>query len=81
VTITKETPIEELVTRMPGAVQYLMTRGIRCMVCGEPMWGTLEAAALEKGFSDTDIASFVQDLVVMHNHSSLPRDRSSGRVS
>lgn len=61
-TITKEITIEELVTIKPGAVTYLMDKGIRCLVCGEPIWGTLESAAKEKGFSDTDIDKFVEDL-------------------
>ncbi len=60
--ITKATTIEDLIAAMPHAVSYLMNRGIRCMVCGEPMWGTLESAALEKGFSQTDIARFVAEL-------------------
>lgn len=61
-TITKEITIEELVVIKPEAVTYLMDKGIRCLVCGEPIWGTLESAAKEKGFSDTDIEKFVEDL-------------------
>lgn len=60
--ITKEITIEELVVIKPEAVTYLMDKGIRCLVCGEPIWGTLESAAKEKGFSDSDIEKFVQDL-------------------
>lgn len=39
-----------------------MREGIRCLKCGEPVWGTLEAAAKEKGFDDTAIERFVKDL-------------------
>ena len=60
--ITKDTTIEELVDNVPGAVKYLMEQGIRCIVCGEPIWGTLEDAALEKGFNQNDIEKFVKDL-------------------
>ncbi len=60
--ITKEITIEELVVIKPEAVTYLMDKGIRCLVCGEPIWGTLESAAKEKGFSDTEIEKFVEDL-------------------
>lgn len=60
--ITKEITIEELVYGFPGSVNYLMKKGIRCLICGEPMWGTLEEAAREKGFSDEKINSFVKDL-------------------
>ncbi|MBN2892630.1 MAG: hypothetical protein JXL97_12250 [Bacteroidales bacterium] len=61
--ITKETTIEELVENLTGAVKYLMEQGIRCIICGEPIWGTLEEAAKEKGFNDEQIAVFVADLI------------------
>ncbi|MFA3782258.1 DUF1858 domain-containing protein [Melioribacteraceae bacterium 4301-Me] len=60
--ITKEIEIEDLVTQLPPAVTYLMEKGIRCLVCGEPIWGTLENAAKEKGFSDSEINTFVEEL-------------------
>jgi len=60
--ITKNTTIEELVEDIPGAIKYLMEQGIRCIICGEPIWGTLEEAAKEKGFDDNKISVFVEDL-------------------
>lgn len=54
--------IEDLVRVHPASVQYLMQKGIKCIACGEPIWGTLADAAREKGFSDADIAAFVADL-------------------
>ncbi len=60
--ITKDTTIEELVENIPGAVKYLMEQGIRCIICGEPIWGTLEEAAEEKGFSEEQINKFVKEL-------------------
>ena len=60
--ITKDTSIEELVEDIPGAVKYLMEQGIRCIICGEPIWGTLEEAAVEKGFNEEQINKFVADL-------------------
>ena len=60
--ITKETEIEDLVKLIPNSVVYLMEKGIRCLRCGEPIWGSLESAAKEKGFSDKDIVNFVKDL-------------------
>ncbi|MDP2038842.1 MAG: hypothetical protein Q8L04_15780 [Ignavibacteria bacterium] len=32
------------------------------MRCGEPIWGTLEAAAKEKGFADEQISEFEAEL-------------------
>ncbi len=65
--ITKDIEIEDLVNVLPDAVVYLMEQGIRCLRCGEPIWGTLESAAKEKGFSDEDIEKFVKDLNEMAN--------------
>jgi methionine synthase II (cobalamin-independent) len=64
--ITKDIEIEDLVDILPDAVTYLMEKGIRCLRCGEPIWGTLESAAKEKGFNDEDIKGFVEDLNKMY---------------
>lgn len=60
--ISKETEIEDLVEMLPEAVSYLRVNGIRCLRCGEPIWGSLERAAKEKGFNDKDVNKFVLDL-------------------
>lgn len=60
--ITKDIEIEDLVRVLPKAVSYLSDKGIRCLRCGEPIWGSLEEAAKEKGFDDEKIEEFVKDL-------------------
>ncbi|MEA1987209.1 MAG: DUF1858 domain-containing protein [Candidatus Marinimicrobia bacterium] len=60
--VTKDTLIEELVEEIPESVRYLKEQGIRCIICGEPTWGSLEDAGKEKGFKDKDIQKFVDDL-------------------
>ena len=60
--INKEITIEELVGKVPKSVEYLMNAGIKCIACGEPIWGTLEEAAMEKGFDNEQIQKFVSDL-------------------
>ena len=60
--ITKEITIEELIDEVPSSVKYLMDEGIRCIVCGEPIWGSLEEASEEKGYKSEDIERFVKDL-------------------
>lgn len=62
ITVTPSTTIEDLVNAIPEAVTYLMQHGIRCIRCGEPIWGTVADAAREKGFEDDDIRRFVDDL-------------------
>ncbi len=47
--ITADTTIEEIVNDYPELVRPLMEYGIKCVVCGEPIWGTLQENADEKG--------------------------------
>lgn len=62
VEIDKSISIEDLISIKPESVRYLMEKGIRCLRCGEPIWGTLESAAKEKGFNDTEIQHFVDEI-------------------
>ena len=61
-TIDRKITIEELVEVLPASVSYLSRKGIKCIACGEPVWGTLEEAAQEKGFGEEEIDGFVRDL-------------------
>lgn len=60
--ISKNIPIENLISRYPFSINYLMKKGIKCIVCGEPIWGTLEDAVKEKGFNDDDVNRIVGEL-------------------
>lgn len=60
--ITKNIPSEELINKFPLSVNYLLNKGIKCIVCGEPIWGTLEDAVKEKGFGDQDVDKIVEEL-------------------
>jgi methionine synthase II (cobalamin-independent) len=62
VEITKEILIEDLVDHYAFSIRFLMEKGIRCIMCGEPIWGTLEEAAKEKGFTDRKIEDLVIEL-------------------
>ena len=59
--ISKNILIEDLIDKYSFSVQFLMEKGVKCIVCGEPIWGTLEYAAKEKGFTDTEIDQLVND--------------------
>jgi hypothetical protein len=39
--ITLDTQIEDLVRDFPEAAGFLTKHGVRCIRCGEPVWGTL----------------------------------------
>ncbi|MDD2385522.1 MAG: hypothetical protein PHP52_01935 [Bacteroidales bacterium] len=60
--ITKDISIDILIDEIPQSMKYLSEKGIRCIICGEPIWGTLESAAKEKGFTDAQIETFVIEL-------------------
>jgi len=60
--VTSDILIEDLIGSIPEAVSYLSKKGIRCVRCGESIWGTLEEAAKEKGFDENDIKQFIKDL-------------------
>ncbi|MDE3056668.1 MAG: DUF1858 domain-containing protein [Bacteroidota bacterium] len=60
--IRREMLIEELVTELPESVAYLLDKGINALACGEPVWGTLEDAAKEKGYTNEQIKTFVAEL-------------------
>jgi iron-sulfur cluster repair protein YtfE (RIC family) len=60
--VTSKISIEELVERIPGAVRFLRKKGITCIACGEPIWGTLQETAHKKGYSDEEIEALVEEL-------------------
>lgn len=53
-TITADTPIEDLVEQHPIAVRILSDFNIVCIRCGEPYWGSLGELAAEKGVEDLE---------------------------
>jgi hypothetical protein len=63
-TITKQIEIEDLVRNYPASVKFLAEKGIKCIACGEPIWGSLEEAAQEKGFDDQSIDNVVEELII-----------------
>ncbi len=63
--IDKNIFIEELVEMFPFSVNYLSTKGIKCIACGEPIWGTLQEACLEKNFTPNDIQEYVNELNIL----------------
>ncbi|GAB4372996.1 MAG: hypothetical protein Kow0042_16660 [Calditrichia bacterium] len=52
--IDKDTTIEEIVVSYPRLVRPLMEFGIKCIACGEPVWGTLAENAAEKGITNLE---------------------------
>ncbi|MBN2728628.1 MAG: hypothetical protein JXR53_05340 [Bacteroidales bacterium] len=60
--IRADIEVEELIEIIPESVDFLRQKGIVCVLCGEPVWGTLEELAIEKGFSKDDIQQIVNEI-------------------
>ncbi|MBN2366479.1 MAG: DUF1858 domain-containing protein [Calditrichaeota bacterium] len=52
--IVPDTTIEEIVREYPELIRPLREYGIKCVACGEPIWGTIEENAREKGIENLD---------------------------
>jgi hypothetical protein len=59
--LNADVSVEELVETHPKAIGFLAARGIVCIRCGEPYWGTLRDLAATKGL-DGQIDAIVDDL-------------------
>lgn len=52
--INKDMTIEDLVEKYPQTIAPLKEMGVNCVVCGEPIWGTIEENVISKGLKDLD---------------------------
>lgn len=60
--ITKDILVEDLVEQLPDSVAFLREKGLVCILCGEPVWGTLNELAKSKSFTDVQIDGIVDQL-------------------
>jgi len=58
--VTLDIEVEDLARLYPDAVGFLTRHGVRCIRCGEPVWGTLKEL-LEQDHI-TDPQALVDDL-------------------
>jgi hypothetical protein len=72
--ITEDISIEALIEEHPFAVKYLSKKGIKCIMCGEPVWGSLKEACQEKGFDELQIQEIAEELRSIADDSSLAED-------
>lgn len=54
--------VEDLITAYPGSVRFLIQNNVPCLVCGEPLWGTIEEAMRGAGKTDREIDVLLTDL-------------------
>jgi hypothetical protein len=60
--IGRSTLVEDLIHELPGAVEFMVKKGLPCFVCGEPTWGTFEEMARRSGKSEAEIDLLVTEL-------------------
>lgn len=60
--ISRTISIEDLLSIYPETVGFLINKNIPCLVCGEPLWGTLEEVARDNGLNDPEIDMLVDEL-------------------
>jgi len=60
--ITKEMWIEEILEKYPTAQEFLSKKNIVCVMCGEPVWGSLKELMQDKEFSDEEINTIIKEL-------------------
>lgn len=62
ISIERSTTVEDLLERHPDATRILILHGVPCLVCGEPLWGTLEEAIRSSGKTEEQIDTVIQEL-------------------
>jgi methionine synthase II (cobalamin-independent) len=60
--ITPDILIEDLVELYPDSVKILREYGLICVICGEPIWGTLDDLAKSKGIDDETIRQMIREI-------------------
>lgn len=60
--INRQMLVEDLIREYPFASRFLSDRGLQCIICGEPVWGTLEELALDKNYNEQQNNELVSDL-------------------
>ena len=53
--INNDTLVEDLVHAWPDGVSFFMQRGVKCIACGEPIWGSIGDLCRSKGMTDETV--------------------------
>ena len=69
--ISADTTIEEIVREYPELIRPLMQFGIKCVLCGEPIWGTLAENAQEKGIENLNEILAELNRIIAQTHQEI----------
>jgi iron-sulfur cluster repair protein YtfE (RIC family) len=60
--IDKDIQVDELLEKYPQASEILSKENIKFLICGEPVWSTLEEAIKDSGFDDKKVEEIVNKI-------------------
>lgn len=60
--INSEMMVADLIAAYPFAVSFLSERNLHCIICGEPVWGTIQELARDKHLDPQQIEELIIDL-------------------
>jgi methionine synthase II (cobalamin-independent) len=78
--ITKDMSMEELVESFPATIKPLQEMGVQCIVCGEPVWGTLEDSILRKGLHNMDEIISILNKAAAEGYTDEVKERIQGVI-
>jgi sulfur transfer complex TusBCD TusB component (DsrH family) len=78
--IAKDMNMEEVVESFPDTIKPLQEMGVQCIVCGEPVWGTLEDSILRKGLHNMDEIIAILNDVIANGYTDEINNRIQGVV-
>lgn len=67
--IVPEILVADLIAAYPLALTVLANHNLHCIVCGEPVWGTLAELARDKHFNEQQLDELIKILRAEANHS------------
>ncbi|MBD3223899.1 MAG: DUF1858 domain-containing protein [Caldithrix sp.] len=59
--------IEDIIEEYPQLIKPMQKLGVQCMVCGEPVWGTLAEKVDEKGLDLEEILTRLNAVLKTEN--------------
>lgn len=60
ISIDPDAAVEDIIEKYPRAVDFLMQRGIICIRCGAPVWGSLADLIKQSGAEVTETTRALQ---------------------
>lgn len=60
--ITRDIQVADLISHFPFSIAFLTKKNLPCIICGEPVWGTLGELAGDMHFTPEQTELLVEEL-------------------